>query len=101
MIVLMLLLAADLPLETRYDLTCAESAVSVLGWMGDKQDEAHSRVYEVASFYLGSLSGRDENTDWMGVIRADMAASKRPETFYDQAIGDCTSRMVQKMRISP
>lgn len=90
---------AELPLETRYDLTCAESAVSTLGWMGDKNDEAHSNVLEVVAFYLGSLSGRDPSTDWMAAVRTDMTANRRTEIYYDETLKSCTARMVERMRL--
>jgi len=101
MIGLLMMMAAVAPTNeaARADLVCAESAVSTLRWMGDAEDIAHFRVLEVAAFYLGSLSGRDPATDWMAVVNADMAANHRAETYYDEALRGCVSRMTKRMRV--
>ena len=89
---------ADLPAETRYDLTCVEAASWALSWMkGPANKEAHDNVQAVSIFFLGRLSGRDNDTDWVMTAATEIRTKRQSEAYYSDALTGCGQRMYEKI----
>lgn len=84
--------------DARYDLTCAEATAWALSWIEQsKSEEARNNLLEVNFFYLGRLSGRDNETDWAVMVKTELAAKREDETFYSDALNSCAQRMYEKL----
>jgi hypothetical protein len=87
------------PAEARHDANCFEATSWALSWMGnDPHDEAVENVRNVSYYYLGRLTVRDENADWMMSLSKDTNAKPRPsERTYSARLSQCTEEMDKRL----
>ena len=93
--------ARNFPVETRHDLTCVEAVSWADSLMKGQNSEARHNVEEVGVFYIGRLSGRDNDTDWLSIAATDLRDSRRSEADYASELKDCSDRMYEKITPKP
>jgi hypothetical protein len=99
---LMVAATANLSAEARYDLTCVDAASWALSWMtGPENKERHDNVQQIVVFYLGRLSGRDNDTDWFSMAVDEMKGTTQSEEYYSDALKGCSQRMLERITPKP
>lgn len=81
--------------DSRYDLTCVE-ATSWAMVSSEKDPKTYDRMQLLNVFYIGRLTGRDGDTNWMALYRKDVAQNRKSDDFYLEAVHGCTSRFDDK-----
>jgi hypothetical protein len=90
----------NLPLDAKYDLSCATAAAWAMSWapQDDPKGKAlYDGAFNLSLFYLGRLSGRDNGTRWMWVVRDQLQIHRLGEAAYSAAMDDCVQRMSDKV----
>jgi hypothetical protein len=84
-----------IPPQARHDADCAEAASWALSWMGNQpHDEAVENVRNVNYYYMGRLTVRDEDIDWLMSLSRDMNVKPRPsESTYSARLSQCADEM--------
>lgn len=88
-----------IPREARHDADCAEATSWALSWMGNApHDVAVENVRNVSYYFMGRLTVRDEDIDWVMSLSRDMNVNKRPsEATYSARLSQCTSEMGKRL----
>ena len=89
------LAVAAIPPQARHDADCFEATSWALSWMGNQpHDQAVENVRHVSYYYLGRLTLRDENIDWVMSASRDMNVNPRPsEATYSARLSQCGDEM--------
>jgi hypothetical protein len=79
-----------------FDLACAMTNGAVFG-SEQETAEKRSAALQVWTFYIGRLTGRDDNTDWAAVALGRVAELKE-RARSDKLFSDCMDFYLSKIK---
>ena len=87
--------AAETIAPKDFDLACAIASSIELAQARKNTDEWHY-AFSLASFYLGRLSGRDDQTYWSAVVKGRVA-ERRGQPNSEPVVAKCIEFFSQKL----
>ena len=93
------LVIVPIPADARHDVDCFEATSWALSWLRNPTpDQAVQNVRDISYYYLGRLTVRSANIDWIMSASRDMNIKPRPsEETYSARLSQCGDEMAKQL----